>query len=225
MRPEGSRRWLLLGQGLLPLVIVLAVTWLTPARVFEYKYFQPMVPWLFMALGVLLESTRRAVAAVGALVVAAVVAVNLWACASWHAAPVYWGPQPWRQVLESIGPQMVAGDHVVVHPSMMMTPVLAYGVFDPRLRSCVTEVTRPGEEPALRVTGVDADGDVQFREPERQAKRLWLLTTPYHPWVVRQRLVESLRSRWRIVAVSETDGFWPANRIRVYLMVPRRIVP
>lgn len=215
-------RWMVAGQVLAPLAGVLVVTTFTSVRVFEYKYFQSVVPWLFVAVahlgtepgGVL----RRGVGLVGGLLIAA----NLWACMTWHSAPAFWGPQPWRPVLEAVEPRMEAGDQILVHPSMMMAPVLAYGFFEARLRPCVFDSGARGGGASLRVTGVDTPSDTQLGEALARSGRVWLLLTPHHPWVVRQHLESVLLQRWEARAAWETDGFWPANRIRVVLLVPRR---
>lgn len=215
------RRWLVIGQSAFPVAAVLLVTWLTPAQIFEYKYFQALVPWLFIALASTVALPTRHGRALGATLVALVLAVNLWACSTWLAAPVYWGPQPWREVLTGVGPRLAPGDQVIVHPSMMMTPVLVYGFYEPRMRPYVFGGRDRQGRPALRVTGVDSATDAQLVEAEGRARRLWLLVTPHHPFVVRQRLLDALLPRWRVAATSETAGFWPANRIRVFLLERR----
>ena len=205
-----------------PLAGVLLVTAYTPERIFEYKYFQSVVPWLFVAVAHVGLEPGRVLRRGAGLVAVLLIAANLWACLTWHSAPAFWGPQPWRQVLETVEPRMEGGDQLLVHPSMMMAPVLAYGYFEARLRPCVFDPGDKGGGTVLRVTGVDTPSDPQLREALARSGRVWLLLTPHHPWVVRQRLESALVPLWQARTVWDTDGFWPANRIRVLLLVPRK---
>lgn len=207
-RADREPRRLLLSLVVVPIVLSVAVSNLTSVQVFEYKYFQPVAPFLFIAMAMLGKEGK-----IGAVFVACVCAVNVVAWAGFLRAPDWYGPQNWRAVVSEIAPRLEEGDFVVVHPSMMSEPVLVYAFFgEPRL------FTRSGGE---RVVGVDAAQDEQFLKLLAHANRVWFWTTLSHPFVAQQRLLDHLPPPWKARPLGEFSSFWPANRIQVFMLEKR----
>lgn len=203
-RVQPPARTFLVTVLLVPIGAVIAVSALTTTRIFEYKYFQTSAPFLFLALAGLIserwESRRAEV--MGALVLGLICAGNVTAWANFQKQPDWYGPQDWRGVLRRLAADFQPADRVVVHPSMMAAPVLVYAFYETRQLL-----------PAI----VPADAAVQVPD----VPRVWLLTTPAHPYVAQQRLLPTLEAKYRIVQSAETSSHWPANRIAVYLLEHR----
>lgn len=207
----GERPRRLLGcMVVVPLFLVFAVSNATPIHIFEYKYFQPLAPFFCIALAMLARPVegQRALKPPGFWVVVAVLGVNLVAWAGFVRAADWYGPQPWGSLVRQAAWQLGADDFIVVHPSMMVSPVLIYSFLE-------------APEIASRVVGADAPENPQLISVFTRARRIWLWTTPSHPFVRQQRLLERLPAGWRARFIGETDNYWPANRIEIYLLEGR----
>ncbi len=202
-----------------------AVSTLTTMRVFEYKYFQPVVPFLCIALGFWAVPSvapasdanrmRRVLGTSrGWGPVALVIAVNLAAWAQFNERPSWYGPQDWRRVTRLVAGSVRPGDLVLVNPSMMAASVMVYAAYsDLKLLDL-----RPAVAGAFGgIVPIDTPGD-RFRGVLRHARRVWFVTTPNHPLVGRTRLLDHVPADWKIQMVDRIHSFWPANRIWVLLL-------
>jgi hypothetical protein len=210
-------RALLMAMLTAPFVMIWGLSATTHVRVFEYKYFQFMVPYLMLAVAWPLATDGRRLAAWVA--VTALVTVNLGGWLIFRSAPFYYGPQDWRGLLEHMRPLVQPRDFVVVHPSLFAQTVLAYAyTTEPFL------FVGPGEIPdhaypyPLRVVPVDGPADAQLLATEQRAARLWLLEAPNHPFVAHSGVEAALRSRWTVQAGFQTQSFFPANVLRALLL-------
>lgn len=217
-RASAGARRLLVCVLVVPLVLVFGVSILTSLRVFEYKYLQPLCPFVCVATAMWLgrDATARA-SRFGVGVVAAVAAVNLTAWAGFAQAAQWYGPQDWRGVVEAVAPALGPDEPLLVHPSMMAAPVLVYAYLGERRL-----FSREGQS---RVVPVDEASSGVFIQALADAPRAWLLTTPAHPFVAQQRLLERLPSGWTAYPVGETASYWPANRIQVFRLTRAPVVP
>lgn len=215
-RAEPRARSLLACLLLLPLAAVFVVSNVTSLRVFEYKYMQPLIPVVCIALAMWLAPHGKQAPArrcAGVAVVGAVLLVNLAAWAVFLRDAAWYGPQDWRGVATEVAEHLGPGEVVVVHPSMMAVPLLVYAwLGEPRL------FTASG---APRVAGVDeADGPV-LRDALSSAPGGFFVTPLAHPYVAQQRLLEHLPAPWRATFAGETSSFWPANRIAIFRLSRR----
>lgn len=112
--------------------------------------------------------------------------VNLAGALPWLAHPHGWAAD-WRGVAAQLRfhPQPEA---VVVHPSMMSAPLIYYGLF-PRLH--------PADEPQRVPAGED----------------MWWVTTPNHPYVARQRLLDGVARFWTEAEHTEFPCQLPSGTI------------
>ncbi len=152
----------------LPPLLAWAVSEFTPLRVFEFKYFVWCAPFLALLEGEVLDPPGRWTRPI----LWGLVGVHLgaWGLLTFHPAAAN---QDWRAVAAEIRREAPANAAILVQPSMMAAPLLYYGVPP----NWLTPIDIPDAE-RLRV--------LLGRE------EVWLVTTPYHPLVLRTGLEEAL---------------------------------
>lgn len=178
----------------LPPVIAWAVSQFTPLRIFEFKYFVWCAPFLALVQGQTLDPPGRWTR--GILWAVLGVQLTAWALLVFHPAAAN---QDWRAVAAEVLREAPSDAAILVQPSMMAAPLLYYGV------------------PPARMTPLDLP-DRKNLQVLVGRSTVWLVTTPYHPLVVRTRLEEALdrvlyRERGR---QRPDDGAWlPSACVRV----------
>jgi len=178
----------------LPPVLAWAVSQFTPLRVFEFKYFVWCAPFLALVQGQTLDPPGRWTRSI--LWALLGLQLTAWALLVFHPAAAN---QDWRAVAAEILREAPPDAAILVQPSMMAAPLLYYGV------------------PPARMTPVDLPDQKNLQVLVGRSN-VWLVTTPYHPLVVRTRLEEALdrvlrRQRGR---QRPDDGAWlPSACVRV----------
>ncbi len=152
-----------------PVLVLGGLSTFTGLRLFEFKYFIWCSPALaFLLVRALLVAPRPLAAGLaGGLVL-----LNFWSyyhiVLDGHRYGADW-PAVVRELQARAGPN----DPILVHPSMNAVPLLIYGM------------------PSNRIVGVDEPTEEQLRG-WGQASRLWLVTTPNHPYVAQRGLASRL---------------------------------
>ncbi|MGE0495671.1 MAG: hypothetical protein AB7S38_41080 [Vulcanimicrobiota bacterium] len=187
--PQSGAR-LCLSWLLVPILAVFTVSSLTSIRIFEFKYFvftTPALCWLIASL-----QPRR-------LVVPGMVLVNLVTCGIVFEAGSRYGGD-WRTVANYLRAVPRPDDAILVHPSMMATPLLYYGISPHRLQP--TDQLDEGQLSALA-----------------QKPAVYLVTTPFHPFVLQEKL-DSRFAHWTRTASEQSPAYLPSGIIRIERFVP-----
>lgn len=198
-----------------PAAAMFGLSAFTSLRVFEFKYFQPVCPFVCLALAQWVVSRESDTSSwhrrMGAMGVCVVMAVNVVAWGGFVRAADWYGPQDWRGVVKTVAPMLRPSDVLLVHPSMMAAPVVVQAYLGERRLFTA--------EGATRVVPVDEPDAPALRDALTTASGGFLLTPLAHPYVIQQRLAERLPSPWTVVPCGGTESFWPANRIQVFRLI------
>ncbi len=178
---------------LTPLVLTFLVTIFTRFNIFEFKYFYIITPafWMLISYTILRMKSNW----VRYIAIAFFVVFNMytWSNAQFNS---YYYPQEWKKAVSVVKSSVKSGDLVAVHPSMMSIPFhFYYGN---------TENFLPMDFP-----------DDQRMKKLSDYKGLWLVTTPYHPFMRKAGLTNYLKEKYPWERVDEIQNFRPSGVIRV----------
>jgi len=168
-----------------PPLLAWIVSQFTPLRVFEFKYFVWCAPFLALLQGEVLDPPGRWTR----ILLWGVTGVHLvaWGLLVFHPAAVN---QDWRAVASEIRREAPVDAVILVQPSMMAAPLLYYGVPP----NWLTPLDIPDNDNLKALLG---------------RRVVWLVTTPYHPLVVRTGLEPALdRVLWRERGRQRPDRAW-----------------
>jgi len=178
---------------LAPLAITFLVTLFTRFHIFEYKYFYIITPafWIFMSYSISNMKSHW----IKYITIAFFVIFNLYTWSNAQFKPYYY-PQEWKSASTFVKTMVMPGDLVAVHPSMMSIPFhFYYGDTDNFLP-------------------MDFPGDKRMEKLSKY-RGLWLITTPYHPFVRKAGLTDYLKKKYPWDRVREIRNFRPSGVIRI----------
>lgn len=170
---------------LTPVILTFLVTFFTRFNIFEFKYFYIITPAFWMLISY--TSLRMKSDWVRYIVITFFVVFNLctWSNAQFNS---YYYPQEWKKSASVVKSSVKPGDLVAVHPSMMSIPFhFYYGNTDNFL---------PMDFP-----------DDQRMKKLSDYNGLWLVTTPYHPFVRKAGLTDYLKDKYPWERVDEIQNF------------------
>ncbi|MCE1248449.1 MAG: glycosyltransferase family 39 protein [Firmicutes bacterium] len=181
-----------------PLIITMAVSFLTRFHIFEFKYFFVICPALWMLAAYFICSVKPV--GVKIFITCLFLLSNFLTVANSQFNSYYY-PQDWKRAAMVVKEKKKPGDLVVVHPSMMASPFLFY------------------------YNRVDDLVPLDFPQDPRAAaldkcRGIWFVSTPGHPFVSQAGLVNYLFGRFPSEKVMETENYMPSNILRIdYLRV------
>ncbi len=176
-----------------PLVVLFGLSTLTSMRLFEFKYFvwcTPPLVWL-LAKAILSMPWRWLQ---GSMVILLVLGnLSTW----WPTVGQGrdYGAN-WQAMANFLRANARPDDLILVHPSMNAVPLIYYGI------------------PANRMLGVDQPSEEQLQQ-FRQAPRVFLVTTPVHPYVRTVGLESSLMKLMPRTEERELRPRLPSGWLRV----------
>lgn len=179
-------------------VAVFLLSAFTRFRIFAFKYFLFLIPFLAIAYGRLIVKSRNRIIPIA--LIAVLLITNGFSFAVYNFSPEnYYGQANWKLAGKYLSRNTTAGDLLIIHPSMFYTVLNLYY-----------------RGPAEIATVDQADKFIKNISNRACGKnRIVLCMVPHHPLSENENLDLKLNRYFIVTNVFQIRNFYPRNRIRI----------